>query len=183
MTSHRKIPCRGKAVLGSNKNPDVFLFPAILPRPDTIVMDRAFSRLDPESYLFPHHCVVCRGGFAEYHLYETDLRRPIGSWKRAWKYACRKSGVAYRWHDLRHTFVSRLAEDPAVARKPFARWLDTSANRCSNDTVTYGSTPKKLPFWVSRMVKSRIRHARPLARGHKIRHNRRRIDWTESKKP
>ena len=37
--------------------------------------------------------------------------------ERAWKYACRRSGVAYRWHDLRHTFVSRLAENPAVSEE------------------------------------------------------------------
>ena len=42
---------------------------------------------------------------------------PSGRGKRAWKYACRKSGVAYRWHDLRHTFVSRLAENPAVSEE------------------------------------------------------------------
>jgi integrase len=76
-----------------------------------------FPHTEPESYIFPHHRVACRGGFSQYHLYETDLRRPIGSWKRAWKYACRKSDVAYRWHDLRHTFVSRLAENPAVSEE------------------------------------------------------------------
>jgi integrase len=36
--------------------------------------------------------------------------RPIGSWKTAWS-ACRKTaGVSCRLHDLRHTFVSKLAE-------------------------------------------------------------------------
>lgn len=76
-----------------------------------------FPDVDPESYIFPHHRVASRGGLSRYHLYETDLRRPIGSWKRAWKYACRRAGVAYRWHDLRHTFVSRLAENPGVSEE------------------------------------------------------------------
>jgi hypothetical protein len=44
-----------------------------------------FPDVDPESYIFPHHRVACRGGLSRYHVYETDLRRPIGSWKRAWK--------------------------------------------------------------------------------------------------
>jgi hypothetical protein len=28
-----------------------------------------------------------------------------------------KAGVNYRWHDLRHTFVSRLAENPHVSEE------------------------------------------------------------------
>jgi hypothetical protein len=39
MTSHRKIPCRATAALGSNKNPDVFLFLAIFPDPQSLVDD------------------------------------------------------------------------------------------------------------------------------------------------
>ena len=50
-------------------------------------------------------------------MYEVDLDKQIGSWKRAWKYACSKAKVAYRWHDLRHTFVSRLAENPHVSEE------------------------------------------------------------------
>jgi hypothetical protein len=39
MTSHRKIPCRGTVALGSNKNPDLFLFLAILSHPQSLVDD------------------------------------------------------------------------------------------------------------------------------------------------
>jgi len=38
MTSHRKIPCRGTAALGSNKNPDVFLFLAIVSHPQSLFL-------------------------------------------------------------------------------------------------------------------------------------------------
>ncbi len=37
----------------------------------------------------------------------------IGSWKVAWTAARVKAGVACRWHDLRHTFVSKMAEGQA----------------------------------------------------------------------
>jgi integrase len=76
-----------------------------------------FPEARAESYVFPYHRIACRGGFGEHHLYDINLERPIGSWKRAWKYACRKACVHYRWHDLRHTFVSRLAENPAVSEE------------------------------------------------------------------
>jgi integrase len=76
-----------------------------------------FPEAGPDSYVFPHHRVACRGGFVEHHVYDVDLSKPIGSWKRAWKYACANAGVEYRWHDLRHTFVSRLAESPNVSEE------------------------------------------------------------------
>jgi integrase len=76
-----------------------------------------FPEAVADNYVFPHHRVACRSGRAGHHLYELDMTRPIGSWKRAWKYACAKAGVSYRWHDLRHTFVSRLAENAAVSEE------------------------------------------------------------------
>src|ERR1700690_4470585 len=51
------------------------------------------------------------------HFYNVDLARPIGEWKKAWKDACRLAGVNYRWHDLRHTFITRLAENPTVSEQ------------------------------------------------------------------
>ena len=76
-----------------------------------------FSTCGQEAYVFPHHRVACRGGYTEHHLYDVDPNRPIGSWKRAWKHACSKAAVHYRWHDLRHTFISRLAENPNVSEE------------------------------------------------------------------
>jgi integrase len=38
-------------------------------------------------------------------------------WKSAWSRARRVAGVKARWHDLRHTIVSRLAENPAISEE------------------------------------------------------------------
>jgi integrase len=40
----------------------------------------------------------------------VDPTTPIGSWKTAWILAKKKAGVTARFHDLRHTAVSRLLE-------------------------------------------------------------------------
>jgi integrase len=48
---------------------------------------------------------------------DVDLGRPIGEWKGAWRRALKTAGVKARWHDLRHTLVSRLAENPAVSEE------------------------------------------------------------------
>ena len=39
----------------------------------------------------------------------------MGSWRKAWRLACAAAQVRYRWHDLRHTFISRLLENPNVS--------------------------------------------------------------------
>jgi len=38
-------------------------------------------------------------------------------WKNAWRTARAAAGLTYRWHDARHTFVSRLAENPHVSEE------------------------------------------------------------------
>jgi integrase len=37
--------------------------------------------------------------------------------QRAWRTALKKAGLKFRWHDLRHTFVSRLCENPMVSEE------------------------------------------------------------------
>jgi len=41
--------------------------------------------------------------------YEIDPTTPIGSWKTAWRTAKKAAEVDCRWHDMRHTFVSKMA--------------------------------------------------------------------------
>lgn len=63
-------------------------------------------------YLFPKHKIGNPKEHGAATVYEIDCSRPMGEWKTAWKRACEDANVKYRWHDLRHTFVSRLAENP-----------------------------------------------------------------------
>lgn len=46
-------------------------------------------------------------------VYGTDPTRPIGSWKEAWETAKKKADVSLRFHDLRHTCVTRMIEGGA----------------------------------------------------------------------
>jgi integrase len=45
--------------------------------------------------------------------HSVDLSKPIGSWKVSWTAARETSGVSCRWHVLRHSFVSHMAESQA----------------------------------------------------------------------
>jgi integrase len=75
-----------------------------------------FPQAGSDSHLFPFHRVVqLKGGGAR--IIDIDLEQPT-SWMRAWGTALKAAGVQhYRWHDLRHTFISRLAQNPLVSER------------------------------------------------------------------
>jgi integrase len=70
-----------------------------------------------EAFLFPHHAVGFKAGGKGTCMRDIDFGRPVGEWKTAWRKALRTAHVKVRWHDLRHTLVSRLAENPAVSEE------------------------------------------------------------------
>jgi len=76
-----------------------------------------FPEAGPDSFLFPCHKVGMGGDSRLPVLYGVDLNRPMGSWRKAWRLACQAAGVRYRPHDMRHTFISRLAENPSVSEQ------------------------------------------------------------------
>ena len=78
-----------------------------------------FPEAEPEHYAFPsekYGSVPLPGtGILTNQCMPYDIRPdvPIGSWKVAWTIARKNAKVRARWHDLRHSFVSRLAESQA----------------------------------------------------------------------
>ncbi|MGC2209617.1 MAG: site-specific integrase [Candidatus Korobacteraceae bacterium] len=74
-----------------------------------------FAEASPESYLFPYHRIGLSGNKRATAIYDVQLGSKMGEWKSAWKTAGNTADVDYRWHDLRHTFISRLAENPNVS--------------------------------------------------------------------
>jgi len=61
--------------------------------------------------------MVSTAGAMAPHVYDVDLGKPMGEWKRSWRTALATAGIRYRWHDLRHTFISRLCENPRVSEE------------------------------------------------------------------
>ena len=76
-----------------------------------------FPQAAPENFVFPFHRVGIGGNSRTVGIYDLDLGCQMGSWRKAWLGACENSEVRYRWHDLRHTFVSRLAESATVSEQ------------------------------------------------------------------
>jgi integrase len=76
-----------------------------------------FPEAGLDTFLFPYHKIGLAGNSRTPVLYDVDLNRPMGSWRKAWRIASKAAGVRYRPHDMRHTFISRLAENPNVSEQ------------------------------------------------------------------
>ena len=68
----------------------------------------------PTDYIFPSEKLRFKGeGAAEKGImtpYDINLGKPLGSWKKAWSTAKKEAKVECRMHDLRHNFISALAQ-------------------------------------------------------------------------
>jgi integrase len=71
-----------------------------------------FSTAKPEEYVFPA-CEDARIDCPKPKAGKIDLSRPIKSWRTAWRRALRDVGLSIRFHDLRHTCITKLAEGQA----------------------------------------------------------------------
>ncbi len=71
-----------------------------------------FPKAKPEYYVFPS-CEAA--GIEREHpdLERIDASRPIKSWRSAWRTALKRAELRLRFHDLRHTCITKLAEGQA----------------------------------------------------------------------
>jgi integrase len=76
-----------------------------------------FQDAGPDSYAFAQHCVGFAGNDRKPALYDLELSKPIGEWKSGWRVARTAAKLTYRWHDARHTFISRLGENSSVSEQ------------------------------------------------------------------
>jgi integrase len=76
-----------------------------------------FPESNSDSYIFPAHKIGLSGDSRKPILYVVDLNRPMGFWKKSWSGVLKRTGFNYRWHDARHTFISRLCENPAISEQ------------------------------------------------------------------
>jgi len=74
---------------------------------------RLFPEVEPNHYVFPHEKYGFAGNDRKQCAYEIIPTEPMHRWKVAWESARKAAKVACRFHDFRHTFISRLAESQA----------------------------------------------------------------------
>jgi integrase len=71
-----------------------------------------FPEAQPEHYVFPA-CEDARLDCPRPAVSKIDPSRPIRSWRTAWRHALKDAGLGIRFHDLRHTCITKLAEGQA----------------------------------------------------------------------
>jgi len=72
-----------------------------------------FLGAEAEHYVFPHEKYGLAGNDRKLCAHEIIPTEPMHRWKVAWESARKTAKVSCRFHDLRHTFISRLAESQA----------------------------------------------------------------------
>jgi integrase len=73
----------------------------------------------PDAFVFPFHHVGLAGNGRKPHLWGIDLSRPMStySYKTAFNTARKAAKVNCRFYDARHSFITRLAENPVVSEE------------------------------------------------------------------
>jgi len=75
-----------------------------------IVRAKSLGASEPEHFLLPRHCSRVKHG-PEKGALGYDVNRPQIAWDSAWASLTKKAGLpGFRFHDLRHTFVTHLVE-------------------------------------------------------------------------
>ena len=72
-----------------------------------------FPERTQEHFVFPSERYGAGGDKLGPTVYNLEPTKPINSWKEAWESVKEKTGVAIRFHDLRHTCVTRMLEGGA----------------------------------------------------------------------
>jgi integrase len=69
-----------------------------------------FPNRELDHFVFPSERYGAGGDKFEPTVYDINPMKPITSWKEAWKTVRRDTEITIRFHDLRHTCVTRMLE-------------------------------------------------------------------------
>jgi integrase len=96
-----------------------------------------FPDRQADHFVFPAERYGAAGDKFEPATYDTDPTQPIASIKEAWEAAKRRAGVECRFHDLKHTAVSRML-DAGVPMTKVAKIVGWSPSTMVRMAARYG---------------------------------------------
>jgi integrase len=138
-----------------------------------------FPNREPEHFVFPSERYGAGGDKFETRVYNIDPSK-AGSWKEAWESAKETAGVVVRFHDLRHTVVTRMLEGgiPLSVVAALLGWSSATTVRMSKRYGHIGQLAQRQAVELLDGKKSRRsahkgpKKKRPKRGGHKNGHSR-----------
>lgn len=106
---------------------------------------KEFPNRKSAHYVFPSEKVGISGNDEIPEVFDTDPTNPITSWKTAWTTAKAAAGIECRFHDLRHTTVTRLLErgQPFAVVAEIMGWSAATAVRMAKRYGHIGPSAKR----------------------------------------
>ena len=104
-----------------------------------------FANRKPSHYVFPSEKVGVATDDRIPSVFDTNPGKPIGSWKVAWTTVRLHASVSCRFHDLRHTTVTRLLERgvPFAVVATIMGWSAATSVRMSKRYGHIGQSPQR----------------------------------------
>lgn len=131
-----------------------------------------FPERSEEHFVFPSERYGAGGDKFEPTVYDVDSTRPINSWKEAWESVKERTGVSIRFHDLRHTCVTRMLEGgvPLSVVASILGWSPATTVRMAKRYGHIGQVAQRQAVAVLDRKPKRRSKSKSVKRGHKKGH-------------
>ncbi len=96
-----------------------------------------FPSRQPDHYVFPSEGYGASGDEFKACVYRTDPEKPMARFKASWEKAKKDARVTCRFHDLRHTAISRMI-DAGVPLPKIAKIVGWAPATTVRMAVRYG---------------------------------------------
>ena len=119
--------------------------------------------------MFPSERYGAGGDDFEPTVFDVDPTKAIGSWKEAWESVKRKTDIEIRFHDLRHTCVTRMLEGgvPLSVVGSILGWSPATTARMAKRYGHIGQVAQRQAVAVLDGVPRKRRRNRKPAKGRK----------------
>ena len=132
-----------------------------------------FPNREPEHFVFSSERYGAGGDDFKPIVYDTNPTRAISSWKKSWESVKEDAGVTIRFHDLRHTCVTRMLEGgaPLSVVASILGWSAATTVRMAKRYGHIGQVAQRQAVAVLDVKKKTRVQSKPKKRGHKKGHS------------
>jgi integrase len=132
-----------------------------------------FLERKEEHFVFPSERYGAGGNKFEPTVYGVDPTKAINSWKEAWESVKERTGVSIRFHDLRHTVVTRMLEAgvPLSVVASILGWSAATTVRMAKRYGHIGQVAQRQAVEVLDLKPKKKSGSTSKRRGHKKGHN------------